>query len=253
MKTIFTLLAGSLFSLAALATDFRSSQLTVTVQDRGNYKVIVDGKKFESFGSSVIINNVDPGYHTVTISKFKVNPLFGILGMRTEILYNSTIQVRPNTSISLTVDRFGKAFIDEQKIRGNGRDRDDDYYDNDRGNGRDKNWKDKDDRNSGYGTYNAYVSVMSNVEFQRVLDCIQAEWFESNKMKSASQIIATNYFTSSQVKQMVQLFSFESNKLELAKQAYSKTVDKQNYQCVAEVLMFRSSKEELARFIRDCH
>ena len=138
-------------------------------------------------------------------------------------------------------------------MKGNGHDRDDDdYYDNDSGNGRDKGWKDKDDRNSGYGTYNGYVSVMSNVEFQRVLDCIDKEWFENNKMKSAMQIINTNYFTSFQVKQMMQLFSFESNKLELAKQAYSKTVDKQNYQCVSEVLMFRSSKEELARFIRDC-
>lgn len=252
MKTIFTLLVGSLFSLAALATDFRSSQLTITVQDRGNYKVIVDGKKFESYGSSVIIKNVESGYHTVTISKFKFNPLFGILGMRTEVLYNSTIQVRPNTFISLTVDRFGKAFIDEQKIRGNGRGRDDDDYYDDRGNGRDKEWKDRDDRNNGYGQYNAYVNVMSNVEFQRVLDCIDKEWFETNKMKSASQIIATNYFTSFQVKQMLQLFGFESNKLELAKQAYSKTVDKQNYQCVAEMLMFRSSKEELARFISTC-
>ena len=251
MKTIFTLLVGSLLSIAAMATDFIPSQLTVTVQDRGNYKVIVDGKKFEAYGSSVMINNVDPGYHTITISKFKVNPLFGIFGMRTEILYNSTIQVRPATAVVLTVDRFGKAFIDEQKIRGNGRDRDDDHYDND--NGRDKKWNDKDDRNNGYGQYNAYERAMNDVEFTRVLDCIRAEWFESNKVKSATQIINTNYFTSSQVKQMLQLFSFESNKLELAKQAYTKTLDKQNYQCVSEVLMFRSSKDELARFIRDCH
>src|ERR1043166_2326912 len=99
MKTIFTLLVSSLFSIAAMATDFRSSQLTVTVQDRGNYKIVVDGRKFESNGSSVVINSVVPGYHTVTISKFKFNPLFGILGMRTEVLYNSTIQVRPNTAL----------------------------------------------------------------------------------------------------------------------------------------------------------
>ena len=243
MKTIFTLLIGSLSSLAALATDFRSSQLTITVQDRGNYKIIVDGKKFEPYSNnSVIITNLDPGYHTVSISKLKVNPLLGILGIKTDVLYNSTIQVRPNTAISLTVDKFGKACIDEQRMRGD-----------DRGNGSDKEWKDKDDRNSGYGQYNAYVDVMSSVEFQRVLDCINKEWFENNKMKSAVQLINTNYFTSSQVKQMVQLFSFESNKLELAKQAYSKTVDKQNYQCVSDVLMFRSSKDELARFISTCH
>jgi hypothetical protein len=48
------------------------------------------------------------------------------------------------------------------------------------------------------------------------------------------------------------LFNFEYNKQEIAKQAYSKTLDKQNYRCVADALSFSSSKSELARFIRSC-
>ena len=253
MKTVFTLLVGSLLGLSAMATDFRSSQLSITVQDRGNVRIMVDGRKMDADGNSIFMRDIEPGYHSIRVTKFKVNPLFGIFGMKNEVLYNSSVQVKPGTVVTLTIDRFGKSYIDEQKIGSNGRgkDDDDDYYDNDQG--RDKGWKDKDgSNNNGYGAYNGYVNVISDVEFQRVLDCVQKEWFENNKVKSAVQIIQTNYFTSFQVKQMLQLFNFESNKLDLAKQAYTKTVDKQNYQCVSDVFWFSSSKDELARFIRTC-
>src|SRR5262245_30892892 len=102
MKTIFTLTLGLLISVAAMA-GFKPSQLTVKVQDRGNYRILVDGKRFESFGSGVIITNVDPGYHTVAISKMKTNALFGVLEMRYETLvYNNTIYVKQGTAIALT-------------------------------------------------------------------------------------------------------------------------------------------------------
>ena len=47
------------------------------------------------------------------------------------------------------------------------------------------------------------------------------------------------------------LFSFENNRLEIAKLAFRKTVDKQNYFMLNEALTFSSSKDELARFIRE--
>ena len=91
---------------------------------------------------------------------------------------------------------------------------------------------------------------MNDFEFNRVLGSIGKEWFETNKEKSAIQIIHTNYFTACQVKQMLQLFSFDNNKLDLAKQAYSKTVDQKNYFMINDVFSFNSSKDELARYIR---
>ena len=47
------------------------------------------------------------------------------------------------------------------------------------------------------------------------------------------------------------LFGIESNKLNLAKQAYANTVDKRNYSIVNDAFNFNSSKDELARFIRN--
>jgi DNA invertase Pin-like site-specific DNA recombinase len=60
-----------------------------------------------------------------------------------------------------------------------------------------------------------------------------------------------SYFTSQQVKELLQLFTFENNKLELAKYAYRNTVDKRTYFIVNDVFSFGSSRDELARFIRD--
>jgi hypothetical protein len=93
---------------------------------------------------------------------------------------------------------------------------------------------------------------MSDREFDQVMYSLKHEWFEGNRMKSASFIISNNFFTAEQVKDIVNSFSFEDNKVDIAKQAYPKTLDKENYNCVINALQYRSSKDELARFIRSC-
>ena len=105
----------------------------------------------------------------------------------------------------------------------------------------------RDDR--GYND-NSYNKAMNDFEFNRVLASMDREWSENNKMKSASQIISTSFFTTAQIKQMLQMFSLENNKLDLAEQAYSKTVDQRNYFMINDVFSSSFSKDELARYIR---
>jgi hypothetical protein len=105
--------------------------------------------------------------------------------------------------------------------------------------------------NSGYGSGAYAGKVMSDNEFGRMLENISRERFENNMVKSATQVISTSYFTSIQVKQMLQLFSFENNKLDLAKLAFDKTIDQRNYSVVNDVFSSNSSKDELARFVRN--
>ncbi len=91
---------------------------------------------------------------------------------------------------------------------------------------------------------------MNDSEFRNVIAAIKKEWLETNKMKSASQVVKTNNLTAAQVEQMLLLFNFENNKLQLAKEAYANTVDKQNYDMLMDVFSYNSSKAELERFIR---
>ncbi len=123
-------------------------------------------------------------------------------------------------------------------------------------NGRDdRNERDYDfDRDGQWGDYDnheGYASGMNDREFTSVLQSIEKEWLESNKLKSASQIVKTNSLSTAQVEQLLLLFSFESNKLQLAKQAYANTVDKRNYSRLFDVFSFNSSKVELERYIRN--
>jgi hypothetical protein len=69
-------------------------------------------------------------------------------------------------------------------------------------------------------------------------------------MTTARSIIDEYYFMAAQAKQLVQLFVFESNKLEIAKYLYRKTTDKKNYFIVYTAFTFSKTKEELAEYIR---
>jgi len=84
------------------------------------------------------------------------------------------------------------------------------------------------------------------------LNSISDEWLESNKFKSASHIVKNNSLSTAQVEQILLLFNFENNKLELAKDAYLNTVDKKNYPMLFDQFSYSSSKRELEKYIDSC-
>jgi hypothetical protein len=69
-------------------------------------------------------------------------------------------------------------------------------------------------------------------------------------MISAEQIINSNYFTTTQLKQLLRLFNVERNRLELAKLGYDKVVDQANYYSLSDLFSYNSSRDELAHCIR---
>jgi hypothetical protein len=193
-----------------------------------------------------------------------------------EVVFSSSLRIKPFTSVMISVDRFGRTTVNESRMNGwygrNGNsfggddrsfgniddrnwDSNHDFdYDHSRNQGdydKSRDWRlDNNGRNDRSYNDNNYNRAMNDFEFSRVLGAIQKEWSEANKMKSATQIISTNFFTTAQVKQMMQMFSYENNKLDLAEQAYSKTVDQRNYFMINDVFSSSFSKDELARYIR---
>jgi hypothetical protein len=78
---------------------------------------------------------------------------------------------------------------------------------------------------------------------------LRSERFENTRVSLAKQMFNGHAFTSVQVKELLQEFSFENNKLELAKYAYRNTVDRSNYHVVFDVFSFNSSKQELSNYM----
>jgi hypothetical protein len=86
---------------------------------------------------------------------------------------------------------------------------------------------------------------MSKSDFEQAKQSISSKSFEDSKLTIAKQIINTNCLLSSQVKEIMLLFSFEDTRLDLAKFAYGYTLDIGNYYKVNDAFTFESSIDEL--------
>ncbi len=264
MKTIFTLFTSLFMSIAVFAAAKPQSILTIKSTDNADIRIVLDGKRFDPNDNSIMLRGIDDGYHNIKVFREKSRGFFGKNGRRYEMVYNSTIHVKRRTHLFITIERNGRISMQENRIKKDW-DRQDRDWDNDRNDDRkrddrhgrdyDRNEKDYDsDKDGMWGDYDnneGYASGMNDGEFKTVLTSIDKEWLESNKFKSASQIVKNNSLATAQVEQILLLFSFENNKLDLAKQAYANTVDKGNYSRLFDVFSLNSSIKELERFIRN--
>jgi len=232
MKKIFTLFASSLLSLSLFAFD--GSRLSISSPGTSTeLKIQIDGRPFTMKNNAITIGYLTEGRHDIKIFRDKKKGAFAY-GKREDIVYQSAVFLKRGYHLDITVNRFGKVMTDEHRIdvKDDWYNDEDEYYDND-------GW------NSGY------ANVMSGRDFETVKDQIRKEWFENNRLISVRTITDKNNFTTQQVKELMLLFTFENNRLEVAKYAYRKTVDKEKYYQLNDAFTFSSSKDDLARFIRE--
>lgn len=97
--------------------------------------------------------------------------------------------------------------------------------------------------------WNCQYNIMSDGEFNGLKNSIEKVSFESSKKELIEMAALSNEFSSRQVKELLQMLSFENSKLELAKILYPRTCDKNNYYTVADVFSFESSYMDLKKFI----
>lgn len=90
---------------------------------------------------------------------------------------------------------------------------------------------------------------MNSNNFNKLKYYVMNATFESDKLKIAKQGTAANGVSSQQVLELIELFSFETNKIKLAKFAYQYTFDKPNYFLVNNGFTFSSSINELNTFV----
>ena len=94
-------------------------------------------------------------------------------------------------------------------------------------------------------------NAMTSTDFQKAKSSIDKQSFAESKLKVAKQITNANCLSTSQIVEVIGLFSFEGNKLDFAKFAYAKCVDKDNYYQVNDAFSFSSSTDELVNYIEN--
>jgi hypothetical protein len=90
---------------------------------------------------------------------------------------------------------------------------------------------------------------MSPPDFESAKQSISSKSFEDSKLTTAKQIINSNCLLTTQVKQILMLFSFEETRLDFAKYAYTRTYDQNNYFKINDAFTFESSIDELNEYI----
>src|SRR6187399_1282394 len=94
--------------------------------------------------------------------------------------------------------------------------------------------------------------AMKEADFNILYRDIENRYGLGAKMTALSNAFATEnyYFTTSQAKQLIQLVSAESNRLELAKSSYNNIVDQVNFNQLYDIFS-SSSRNELEIYVRD--
>lgn len=93
------------------------------------------------------------------------------------------------------------------------------------------------------------IRAMSSLDFDKAVAQIKAQTFEESKMKVAKQVLKNNYMNCTQIKTIMKLFDFEESKLDFAKAAYDRCVEKNNYYLLNDAFTFSSSVDDLNEFL----
>jgi hypothetical protein len=227
MKRTSTLLIALFVSLAGFAIPY-ATKLTISTINNQPLLLTVDGRTYplRQNDKGYTINDIAPGYHAVKI--FSQAASYGTKKNNTQLVYNGSVYMKNGYHTDITINRFGKAFVDEQQINAGGQYEEDGRWGNDQG----------------------YTQPMNSRSFEQLRLSIAAESFDNTRLNIARQTIADNFFSAAQAKQLVQLFSFDNSKLEIAKLLYGYTTDKNNYFTVYDAFSYSSSKDELSRYIQ---
>lgn len=240
VRNVLSLIPVLCLFLTALHAQTR---LSITMVGNAAIRIVIDDRNYICQDNSFTIDDLAPGYHSVKLFLVKkerwTNPAYG------QMVYNANLILRAQSYTDVVINRFGKALVDEQPLsRG-------DFYDNiDRGNGG-RDWDNNNSNNYPVKNTPRSPQQMQDNAFAAAREAIRKESFDNSRMVVAQQIADNNYFTTAQVKELVKLFSFEERKLDFAKYAYSRTVDRNNYFMINEVFNFSKTKEELADYIKN--
>jgi len=101
------------------------------------------------------------------------------------------------------------------------------------------------------GTSTTVKIAMAESTFKNIYRQVQLTFGLGAKYNALTRIFntETNYFTVAQAKQLIQLVSSESNRLELAKSSYNNITDPNNFSQLYDIFSSQSSKNELAAYV----
>jgi hypothetical protein len=263
-RRIFILLLAAGFTLTSASANHKSSALNLKMFGSGRFSIVLDNQPGFSKSGFFTAPAIEPGYHKLKV--VRLMPTHPGYPPMQEVVYKGWISIPPKSVVYASITHHHQFNVVKVEPHfcppaggcGNGWHHDgcdgfcgngcDDEYGYGYNNGHEGNgWS----GGNGYenpGPPPVYMG-MSPVEFMQLKKSVESANFETSKLQVAKQALSHNEFTSAQVADLMTSFSFESTRLDFAKMAYSKVVDKKNYHVVNNSFSYSSSIQELTQYM----
>jgi len=93
--------------------------------------------------------------------------------------------------------------------------------------------------------------AMNPEDFTQFMNSVRAEHFDKDRIRIIDIALKNNYFSTKQVGEIIRSLDFEDQGLDVAKRAYSVTVDKNNYYTLKNSFKFLSGQNGLMDFLKN--
>ena len=227
MKILSTIVA-SLISLSLLA---QNVNITFTgANNNRNYQVVIDGSSYYSNNATenngrklIALTNLPAGPHNLEVYRLQNNSTYNNGTENAPVsgtaIYSKTFQTRTGYDMNISVKPNGLISFSEKPVK-----------------------------KTGYGYQG---TAMSSTAFNQLVQTVKAKRYQSEKIGVLKTALTTqaNYFTTSQVKQLLLLVSSESSRLELAKLSYSRVTDPNNFIAVYDVFNNEANRDALDEYV----
>lgn len=241
MNRIFTLTLLALIIFMSRVTA-QEGRLTITNLSLSDVLVVIDDKRCDDGNSNLTIRSLPAGDHILRISALMkgAQPIgANFSGNGERVLFKDTITIKPHYDVDILINRFEKVTIDELLVS-------DQRYRNELNDRYNDKWLFEDEY-TGDGLH----LPISRGAFYTLKQMMESQFTGAEGVKLAKEAISQNYVTAMQVKQLVDLVFRADDALELAKYAYAKTLNKNEFFVVYSSFSRKSAREELSQFIKD--
>lgn len=223
-RIILTLLIG--LSLRISAQEIKS-ELNLSRFDNSDFTMIFDAYIYGKPSNNFRILDILPGSHSMQVFKIeKYRDYRGMWKERYDIIFSAMVDIPENANITALIDERNRYYVVSMTplfvIH---------------------------HRDHRHENEPPPPPCMSEEQFRELKHSMSTKPFDDTKLAVAKQAISANGTSTHQVKELMDLLTFESGKLDLAKHAYRYTIDQNNYYLVNDEFTFSSSIEELNEYI----
>jgi hypothetical protein len=227
-KTLYILALLVMLTAAANTYAQKVSSLTLSLYDGSTFAVEFDKSVIAKQSEEITIDGIAGGKHYIKITPTNAS----------KPIYSSEITITEGYTIRAVIDEY-KAFNIYQKFR----------YRKTKGSIEVIDWE---HHNGNIEHDEEYYRVISDRDFTDLTNIVAGTPFDGTKIELLKYGIDRSFFTTDHVNSMIKMLTFETYRLEIAKYAYKKTVDKRNYLTVFGNFKFSSSITELKDYIDSC-